>query len=67
MTSEPEQGPDDACIERSLRALGAEVDAALDDRELRCGPFLLMEEIGEGGYGVVYVAIKMNPSSGAWP
>ncbi len=61
MTSEPEQGPDDDCIERSLRALGAEVDAALDDRELRCGPFLLMEEIGEGGYGVVYVAIQDEP------
>ena len=61
MTSEPEQEPDDACIERSLRALGAEVDAALDDRELRCGPFLLMEEIGEGGYGVVYVAIQDEP------
>ncbi len=61
MTSEPEQGPDDACIERSLRALGAEVDAALDDRELRCGPFLLMEEIGEGGYGVVYAAIQDEP------
>ncbi len=61
MTSEPEQGPDDDCIERSLRALGAEVDAALDDRELRCGPYLLMEEIGEGGYGVVYVAIQDEP------
>jgi serine/threonine protein kinase len=52
---------DDESIERSLRALGAEVDEALADQDVRCGPYLLLEEIGEGGYGVVHVAIQDEP------
>ncbi len=56
-----EERPAPTSLTDSLRALGRDVDAALSEGALRCGPFLLLEELGEGGYGVVYAALQDKP------
>lgn len=55
----PQLSSDD--IEEALRALGAAMDEAVDEGALSCGPFTLLEVLGEGGFGVVYAAVQEHP------
>ncbi len=41
-----------------LRGLGADVDAALAGGAMRCGPYMLLDEIGAGGFGEVHVGVR---------
>lgn len=51
----------DALITRSLRDLGARADAAIDDGVRACGPFTLLDVLGQGGFGIVYAAVQEHP------
>lgn len=48
-------------IDSELRALGAELDAAVAADAGECGPFRLLGVIGEGGYGIVHLAVQQAP------
>jgi serine/threonine protein kinase len=50
-------------IDRLLRNLGNELDDALASGVGRCGKYTLLEELGEGGYGEVHVAVQDPPAS----
>jgi len=41
-----------------LRSLGAEVDDALACGAMRCGPYILLDEIGAGGFGEVFAGAR---------
>jgi serine/threonine protein kinase len=41
-----------------LRGLGADVDDALAAGAMRCGPYILLDEIGTGGFGEVFVGVR---------
>lgn len=58
--SQPEAWSPDA-IERMLRALGEEMDDALESGARACGPFTLLEVLGQGGFGTVYAAVQESP------
>jgi serine/threonine protein kinase len=51
-------GGDTAGLDRILHALGAEVNEALSEGALRCGPYILLERIGEGGFGEVFAGVR---------
>jgi serine/threonine protein kinase len=48
-------------IDSELRALGSELDAAVAADAGECGPFRLLGVIGEGGYGIVHLAVQQAP------
>ena len=48
-------------IDASLRSLGHDMDRALRCGGNRCGSYTLLQEIGEGGYGEVHVAVQDPP------
>lgn len=50
-------------LDAALRDLGRDLDDALAAGSSRCGRYLLMEEIGEGGYGQVFLAVGDPPAS----
>jgi serine/threonine protein kinase len=50
-------------IDTMLRALGAGVDKALADGALRCGPYVLLDQVGEGGFGEVFAAVRVDSFS----
>lgn len=55
----PASGGGDADgLDRLLRDLGADVDRALSEGALRCGPYVLLEQIGEGGFGEVFAGVR---------
>ena len=41
-----------------LRGLGAAVNEAIVGGAMRCGPYILVDEIGEGGFGEVFAAVR---------
>lgn len=45
-------------LDAALRALGDHVAAALESGSMRCGPYVLLERLGEGGYGEVFAAVR---------
>jgi len=61
----PPESADDAPheIDAVLRALGAGVDKALADGALRCGPYVLLDHVGEGGFGEVFAAVRVDSFS----
>ena len=52
---------DQAAIDAALRSLGAELDDAITATRGDCGIFRLLGIIGEGGYGVVHLAVQRAP------
>ena len=50
--------PDVPDLETLLRDLGADVDEALAEGAMRCGPYILVDEVGEGGFGEVFAAVR---------
>jgi tRNA A-37 threonylcarbamoyl transferase component Bud32 len=55
-------GDDDGFdVDAELRALGAELDDAVAADAGECGPFRLLGVIGEGGYGIVHLAVQRRP------
>ena len=59
---EPEGGPAAADLDPLLRALGADVDEAIAGGAMRCGPYILVETVGEGGFGEVFAAVRDDTS-----
>ncbi|MBU6209008.1 MAG: serine/threonine protein kinase, partial [Planctomycetes bacterium] len=57
---DPDDG-DQAAIDAALRSLGAELDDAITATRGDCGNFRLLGTIGEGGYGVVHLAVQRAP------
>ena len=57
---DPDDG-DQAAIDAALRSLGAELDDAITATRGDCGNFRLLGIIGEGGYGVVHLAVQQAP------
>ncbi|MBU3728191.1 MAG: serine/threonine protein kinase [Phycisphaerales bacterium] len=47
-----------ADLDPLLRELGADVDDALAEGAMRCGPYILLDEVGEGGFGEVFAAVR---------
>ncbi len=52
-----------AAIDQCLRSLGNDLDDALAVGTSRCGKYTLIDELGEGGYGEVHVAVQDPPAS----
>ncbi len=52
------QEPELAGLDPLLRGLGADVDEAIAGGAMRCGPYILVDEIGEGGFGEVFAAVR---------
>jgi serine/threonine protein kinase len=52
-----------AKLDQCLRNLGGELEDALAAGIGRCGKYTLVEELGEGGYGEVHVAVQDPPAS----
>lgn len=52
---------DEAAIDAALRSLGVELDDAITATRGDCGNFRLLGTIGEGGYGVVHLAVQRAP------
>ncbi len=50
-------------LDRALARLGGRVDRALREGLGRCGHYTLLNEIGEGAYGVIYAAVADPPIS----
>lgn len=50
--------PEGAELDPLLRCLGADMDEALASGAMRCGPYILLDEIGEGGFGQVFAAVR---------
>lgn len=57
-TADSASDPDGADLDPLLRGLGVEVNDALADGAMRCGPYILIDELGEGGFGQVFVAVR---------
>lgn len=52
---------DAGAIDAALRSLGAELDDAITATQGDCGNFRLLGIIGEGGYGIVHLAVQRAP------
>ena len=57
---DPDDG-DAGAIDAALRSLGAELDDAITATQGDCGNFRLLGIIGEGGYGIVHLAVQRAP------
>lgn len=45
-------------LDSMLRQLGEGVSDALDEGAHRCGPYVLLDQVGEGGFGEVFAAAR---------
>ena len=54
----PDGDTEGAGLDPLLRGLGADMDEALASGAMRCGPYILLDEIGEGGFGQVFAAVR---------
>ena len=52
---------DAGAIDAALRSLGVELDDAITATQGDCGNFRLLGIIGEGGYGIVHLAVQRAP------
>jgi serine/threonine protein kinase len=55
--------PAPSALDRMLRGLGTDVDEAIAGGAMRCGPYMLVDQIGEGGFGEVFAAIRDDASA----
>ena len=58
-----DSGPEPSELDPLLRSLGADVDDALADGAMRCGPYVLVDTVGEGGFGEVFAAVRSDATA----